>query len=641
MCGIAGFVGKNKVKNIREKIDRMLSVIVHRGPDGSGTYFYEDRIGLGHRRLSIIDLTEKGAQPMTYLDRYHITFNGEIYNYLELRDELQRNGLVFSTKTDTEVLLAAYHKWGGGCVDHLNGMWSFAIFDEKEDRVFASRDRYGVKPLYYKADSERFIFASEIKEIAEVLPKPIKADKSHFFTFLANGSFDYDEGTMFDGIRQLLGGHNLTLDCQTLQYKVERWYDLRKIKENKNTREENEQIFREKFENSIRLRLRSDVPVGSCLSGGLDSSSIVCMVHDVLEDERTAAGADDTGGKGGTSRQAAISSCFEDKKYDEQEYIDEVIKETGAESYKVFPDMDEVFGKLDEIIWHMDEPFPGLSVYAQWRVFEEAKRRGLTVMLDGQGSDEQLAGYTPFYKVLFIELMKKGQWRKLKKEIDAYRTLRSDSEPVPFWEVMLSTLTSFLFPDRLRYKLNRIYVKKVVGLPLPKKMYENKVIEEGYRAYNKRSTRQYIYAGMHHGMRTLLHYEDRNSMAHSIEARVPFLDYELAEFIYSVPLAHKIENGRTKNLMREGLKDILPEAIYNRISKLGFVTPEDKWMKENEDFFYHELEKSCDRLESILDKERVLSWYRAHVQSTRMGDTTCFRIICAAHWADVFGVEFG
>ncbi|RKM57888.1 asparagine synthase (glutamine-hydrolyzing) [Butyrivibrio sp. CB08] len=631
MCGIAGIVGKDRDKDIREKIGRMLAVIVHRGPDGNGSFFYDDRIGLGHRRLSIIDLTDNGAQPMTYLGRYHITYNGEIYNYLELRDELEKAGFTFTTHTDTEVLLAAYCKWGADCVNHLNGMWAFAIFDEKEERIFASRDRYGVKPFYYHIADNTFIFASEIKEILELLPRPIRADKSHFYAFLANGSFDYDEGTMFDGIKQLIGGHNLILDCRTLENKIYRWYDLRKVQENSNSKEENEQLFHDKFEKAIKLRLRSDVPVGSCLSGGLDSSSIVCMVHNVLS--RTT--------DNGNHDLAAISSCFEDKKYDEQEYIDEVIKETGAVSHKIFPDMNEAFNILDKIIWHMDEPFPGLSVYAQWCVFAEAKRQGLTVMLDGQGADEQLAGYTPFYKVLFIELMKKRKWQKLRTEINAYRTLRSDTEADSFGEIMMSTLTSLLLPDSIRYKLNKIYVKRVIGLPLPTVMYKNKSIEQSYRAYNKRNARQYVYAGMHDGLRTLLHFEDRNSMAHSIESRVPFLDYELAEFIYSVPLEHKIENGRTKNLIREGLRNIIPKAIYNRISKLGFVTPEDKWLKENETFFYNELEKACDRLDRILDKPKVLSWYSDHVQSTRMGDTTCFRIICAAHWAEVFGVEFG
>lgn len=628
MCGIAGYISKDNDKNLKPKVEKMLSTIVHRGPDGSGTYFYNDHVGLGHRRLSIIDLTDNGKQPMNYQGRYHITFNGEIYNYIELRRKLESYGMVFNTETDTEVLLASYCRWGKDCVSHLNGMWAFAIFDEAAGELFASRDRFGVKPFYYYIDGEKFVFGSEIKELLEVMPKPIKADRDHLSAYLVSGSFDYDEGTMFDGVKQLVGGYNLVLDCDNLTYSIERYYDLRKIKQNNNTREENEGLFRERFEQSVRFRLRSDVPVGSCLSGGLDSSAIVCMVHEVLNQDNDSS-----------SCQATVSSCFEDKKYDEQEYIDEVAKKTGVESYKVFPDMDRLFEKLDQIIWHMDEPFAGTSIYAQWCVFEEAKRQGLTVMLDGQGSDEQLAGYTPFYKVLFIELMKKTKWKQLKKEVDAYRLLRSDSEPVGFSEVMMSTISSFLLPDFLRSFFNKIYLKKVTGLPFPKEMYHSRATQKIYRAYNKRDAGQYIYASMHYGLRTLLHYEDRDSMAHSIESRVPFLDYELVEFVYSVPLEHKIVNGRTKNLIREGLKNVLPDQIYNRISKLGFVTPEDKWIKENEDFIYRELDQACDRLNGLLDKNQVVKWYGSHVKSMRRGDSTCFRIICAAHWADVFDVS--
>lgn len=637
MCGIAGYISKKESEKLPETIDRMLNIIIHRGPDGSGRYIYKDRVGLGHRRLSILDLSDNGAQPMTYRGRFHITFNGEIYNYIELREELEKKGYSFYSDTDTEVLLASYAEWGDECVSRFNGMWAFAVFDEEKNHLFCSRDRYGVKPFYYYYDENSMIFGSEIKEILSVMPGQIQADMDHLSAYLAKGSLDYDEGTLFKGVKQLSGGYNLYIDCENLHFSVVRFYDLRQIScsnlaqnhlDQKNlTKEENYKCFKEKFLKSVRLRLRSDVQVGSCLSGGLDSSAIVCAVHEELKHQ------------GKEEQQYTVSSCFDDRRYDEREYIDEVVKHTGIISYKVFPDMGKVFEKLDQIIWHMDEPFAGTSVYAQWCVFEEAKKRGLAVMLDGQGSDEQLAGYTPFYKVLFIDLFRKGQWKRLRREINAYRTLRSESEPVPYREVLLSTIGSLLFPDHIRYRINKIYHKKISGRPLPERMYQGKDLEESYRSYDKRNPQKYIYAGMYHGLRTLLHYEDRNSMAHSIESRVPFLDYELAEFIYSVPLEQKIENGRTKNLLREGLRAILPDTIYNRISKLGFVTPEDQWLKDNEEFFYGELEKACDRLGSVLDKKQVLDWYKTHVQSTRMGDSTCFRIICAAHWADVFDVK--
>lgn len=628
MCGIAGIVLREKDNIIESKISQMLDTIIHRGPDGCGIKVFDSKVALGHRRLAIIDLSDEGLQPMTSNGRYWVTFNGEIYNYIELRCELEQMGISFSTHTDTEVLLAAYIQWGELCVDRFNGMWAFAIYDSKEEILFCSRDRYGVKPFYYEINRNHFLFASEIKEITALKSKgEIKVNYDNFVAYLANGTLDSNEYTMFDGIEQLLGGYNLIFNCKTWEKNIYQWYDLTKVKLNKNDREVNEKIFKEKFLKSVELRLRADVAVGSCLSGGLDSSSIVCAVHNNLKDQ------------GKEKNQYTVSSCFEDKRYDEQEYIDAVIRDTGATSYKVFPDMDELFNNLDTIIWHMDEPFGSTSIYAQWNVFKTAKEHGLTVMLDGQGADEQLAGYTPFYKVLFLDLLKKGKFNKLRREIEAYKRLRADSEVVKTWELLVSTVLTAFVSDELRFKLNKLFRKRQNGMPFPPAFYDNKVSKCGWLQYDKRNPQKYINTSMHHGMSALLHYEDRDSMAHSIESRVPFLDYELAEFIYSVPMDQKIVDGKTKNILREGLKEILPTEIYNRYSKLGFVTPEDKWLKENEKFFFEELQKSCDILGKIVDKEQVLAWYQKNVQSTRQGDNTCFRIICAAHWVKIFNVS--
>lgn len=629
MCGIAGYISRDKDSGIADKINIMLEKIIYRGPDGGGNHVHDQRVGLGHRRLSIIDLSDNAGQPMCYRDRYWLTYNGEIYNYIELRNELKEQGYTFSTESDTEVLLASFDYWGKDCVAHFNGMWSFALFDEKNEKLFCSRDRYGVKPFYYYTNGQVFIFGSEIKEILAVYPEECKADMDNLAVYLTKGSLDRNDGTMFANIKQLIGGFNLFLDCRNLSCEIKEYYDLRKIRIADRSKETNYIMFREKFMQSVGFRLRSDVQIGSCLSGGLDSSSIVCAVHKELE------------GTGNAGKQYTVSSCFEDKRYDEQEFIDEVVKDTGVTAYKVFPEMEKLFDELDKLIWHMDEPFASTSIYAQWNVFRKAKEKGLTVMLDGQGSDEQLAGYTPFYQVLFVNLLRRGKFRQLFHEINCYRTLRSESEPIRIGEILLSTLASALLPEGLHFKANRLYVRRLRGLPFPKHLYDNEKARSEFAYYNKKDPQEFIYAGMTQGLRALLHYEDRNSMAHSIESRVPFLDYELVEFIYSVPFSQKIENGRTKNLLREGLKDILPTAIYNRISKLGFVTTEDKWLKENEEFFYHELEKACDRLSAILDKKQVLEWYKTHVQSTRRGDSTCFRIICAAHWANVFNVCVG
>lgn len=627
MCGIAGIISKSNRNDLEDKVNSMLDTIKHRGPDGQGCKIFENRIGLGHRRLAILDLSKDGIQPMNWNDRYWITYNGEIYNYLELRRELEKAGYVFATNTDTEVLLASFVNWGFECVEHFNGMWAFAIYDKETDKIFCSRDRYGIKPFYYSMIKDCFLFGSEIKEILSVKKEHPKANYDNLTAYLVNGLLDSNNETMFDGINQLGGGYNLLLNCKSLSYKITRWYDLQKSKTNLNNEVLNAHIFKKKFLRAVDLRLRSDVPVGSCLSGGLDSSAIVCAVYEKLKksNEKTS--------------QYTVTSCFDDNRYDEREFANAVVKKTGVTSYKVFPDMNQLFDELDTILWHMDEPFGSTSVYAQWNVFREAKKQGLTVMLDGQGADEQLAGYTNFYKVLFVYLLKKGKWRRLYKELQCYKKLREGSETDSTGELLLSAICTLLFPDFIRSKLNRIYRKKITGLPFEEKLYENDKATKGYKEYDKKRPQKYIYASMHMGMRALLHYEDRNSMAYSIESRVPFLDYELAEFVYSIPFEQKIVNGKTKNVLREGLKEILPFEIYSRISKLGFVTPEDVWMKEHEDFFYNELQMACDRLQNIVKKDQVLKWYKDHIQKVRKGDSTCFRIICAAHWANIFNVD--
>lgn len=627
MCGIAGFFSKKK-NEVKNKINLMLDTIVHRGPDGCGTKIFYDRLALGHRRLSVIDLSVASNQPMQYGESYWITYNGEIYNYLELKEELLSLGYSFKTKSDTEVILACYVEWGEGCVDRFNGMWSFAIYDDKRKILFCSRDRFGVKPFYYLFNKDSFVFASEIKAIVKILDQSPRVNHSNINAFLVKGTWDSDEETMFDGIMQLMGGCNLIFDCGEFNYKIYCWYDLMKCAgaiTNHYSLDENINIFKKLFTDSINLRLRSDVSVGCCLSGGLDSSSIVCVSADILKEAN--------------HEQHVITSCFDDTRYDERDYAQAVIDKTKVISHQVFPDMSQVFVELDRLIWHMDEPLAGTSGYAQWNVFKEARKQNLTVMLDGQGSDEQLAGYTNFYKVLFLDLLRKVRIKKLFHELNCYKNLRVSTEAGSMMELMLSVVGTFFLPDNIRYIAYNRYKDRISGSPFSKEMYYEPKAENNYRLYDKRNPQKFIYAGMTQGLRGLLHSEDRNSMAHSIESRVPFLDYKLVEFVFSVPIDQKIRDGRTKYLLREALKDYLPKKVYNRYSKLGFATPEDVWLKDNQELFRIELSKACDRLSDIIDKKRVMKWYEENAKNTRRGDTTCFRIISVAHWADVFDVN--
>lgn len=625
MCGICGFVSpKNKIDH--DVFEKMIHIIEHRGPDDAGSY-YGEHLALGHRRLSIIDLSKEGHQPFHYKNRYIMVFNGEIYNYLELKKNLEQDGYQFQTKTDTEVLVAMYDRYQEKCVEQLNGMWAFCIYDKQKNQLFCSRDRFGVKPFYYTETSTGdFIFGSEIKQILEGKPDGIEANRERLLDFLILGALDHTNETMFRDILQLRGGHNLIYDLSKGQLTIQKWYDLAAVKEKKNGFEADCRTFEKRFDESVALRLRSDVPVGSCLSGGLDSSAIVTVGNRLINENNLPID------------QYSVSSCFNDARYDERDYIEEVVNQTGTKNFQVFPEMDDLFSEVDKIIWHMDEPFGSTSIYAQWSVFKEAKKQGLTVMLDGQGADEQLAGYTAFYQMLFVNLLRRGKFITFFKEVKAYKQLRGKSEVLSAKILAMSSIADAFLSKKIRRILRSRY-KVTAGSKMP--FNEADVLERlnNRKAYDPRDSRQYILDSIQGGMSALLHYEDRDSMAHSVESRVPFLDYRLVEAIYAMPLESKINHGITKAVLREGLKKDLPEKIRTRYSKLGFVTPEDKWMKENHTFIHEELMKATERLAPILEKNLVDKWYTDQHQKIKRGDFMTWRIICAGRWAEIFNVS--
>lgn len=623
MCGIAGYYNFNNQID-KDRFEEMVDIIEHRGPDDRGTY-YRGGLALGHRRLSVIDLSADGHQPFSYKDRYVLVFNGEIYNYKEIRCELIDKGYRFTTHTDTEVLIAAYDCYGKECVQRFNGMWSFAVYDKDKNEIYCSRDRFGIKPFYYYISDKEFVFGSEIKQILCMTDEKPTANKKRLLDFLICGDQDYTDETMFQNIKQLRGGYEMVFSLDSHSLKTEQYYDLNKKKLLRNSYAEDCEEFGKKFENSVRLRMRADVPIGYCLSGGLDSSSIVSMADELTDQS------------GEKTEQHAVSSCFDDKEYDEQEYIDEVIKSTNIHSHKIYPDGSKLFDEVDKIIWHMDEPFGSTSIYAQWNVFREAKRNGLTVMLDGQGADEQLAGYSPFYGVHFSYLLKRFKFVTFWRELKAYKKLRASTETyVNAGRIVLSAIISAYMPSKVYNIISRKYMA-AKGLPFSKEQL--KQVYQDRDIYPIGDARRYILDSMQCGMQALLHFEDRDSMAFSIESRVPFLDYELVETVFQMPFEHKIRKGITKAVMRDGLKGVLPEKIRNRYSKLGFTTPEDKWINENYEGYRRELEMACSRLSPLLDKEKVMNWFDRNKGKAARGDFMIWRIICAGRWAGIFKVS--
>lgn len=624
MCGIAGLVRKNRGADSIFEIESLTKVISHRGPDGYG-YHYDKDFAFGHRRLSIIDLSDCGKQPMYYLD-YIITYNGEIYNYLELKQDLILKGYQFTSHTDTEVILASYDCWGKDCVCRFNGMWAFAIFDKKNNIIFSSRDRFGIKPFYYTEFNAAFYFGSEIKQFTVLSQWESRYNKNRVFDYFVYGVMNHTNETLFDGVFQLPGGNNLIYDLNCFTFKIEQWYNptIRKNYKKFDRISIKEEVKRLFFD-SVQLRLRSDVKVGSCLSGGIDSSSIVCTVNKLLSKNNV------------TNMQETVSACYKEKEFSEEPFIDIVINQTKAKSHKVFPSFDNLFTDLDRIIWFQDEPFTSTSIFAQWNVFKEASSHKLTVMLDGQGADEYLAGYDSFYGILLANYLTKGYFGSFITELRSlYKVYGIKKTKIAIYWVINCLLYRLPFiPEKLRVKIqNNVTNKTLDWFKLKGDNSVMKMNKVGTSSLQKMSDS--LLKAL--SVPTLLHSEDRNSMAFSIESRVPFLDYRLVEFVMSLPNKYKIHKSVTKHIFREAMTDVLPESIKNRKDKVGFSTPQEKWILENSMFFRNEIEKSCKKLSSILNTDSILNSYDECIK-TKKGLNKFWNIICFARWSEVFKIE--
>lgn len=631
MCGIAGVIYSHTNFSKDHDVKKMLATIQHRGPDDSGTC-YTERLAMGQQRLAIVDLSRDGRQPMAFLNRYKIIFNGEIYNYIELRKELKQQGYVFVTHTDTEVIMAAYDLWGENSLHHFNGMWAFMLYDQVEGKVFCARDRFGVKPFYYYKTDGLIAIASEIKEFTVLADwKPV-GNVARITDFLINsGLHDYCNETLFQGVYQLRPGEKMSYDLVTNRQKIETWYDLSsQQKETSLSLEEAAAKFKELFEDSVRLRLRSDVKVGSCLSGGLDSSSIVCVMSNILREEN----------KEGI--QEVVFAENHVGKYDESKYAEDVVAATNVVKHTVYPSFQEILDKLDDIVWHQDEPFGSTSIIAQWDVYEKAHQEGLTVMLDGQGADEYLAGYTSFQRAYFRELLVTFQWKKLYRSLKRYKE-KYRNYYIPPYNDLRDTVIGFLLPanqmEGLKRRIKHLMKRKdrtdfIID-------YDKKVDKRLVKV-NKRNTSvqsETVSEMMYTSLPKLVHHQDRNAMAHSIESRAPFLDYRLVEFVYSLPGEYKVNLAVTKYVMRNAMKGTIPDTICERMDKLGFATPESVWIRENSQQFRVILEESCDMLSNIVSKENIMSEFERQVHGKMEFDGIFWCIVCAAHWVKVFDVS--
>ncbi len=566
MCGIAGILQSSDSFNT-EHLKKMISALAHRGPDGEK--LWQDANGkvlLAHRRLSVIDLTEAAAQPMHYAQRYTIVYNGEIYNYKELRDDLRQKGYSFSTGSDTEVILAAFDHYNDECVEYFDGMFSFAIWDNEEQELFAARDRFGEKPFFYYAAEGSFLFASEMKALwaGGVQRKP---NLKMLFNYITIGYVDnpeQPEETFFENIFKLPPASRLYFTPGSNELIIEKYWELNPDKQDDKIKEpEVLEKFRHLFSTSITRRLRSDVAIGTSLSGGLDSSSVLAIA--IGQQQETSK----------TSSLTAFTAIFPGFEKDEYSYSKQVVDKFGLPQHTIDLSVNDLVKDWEHFSYHQEEPVGSASAYVQYKVFERARQQGVTVLLDGQGADETLAGYTKYYKWYWQELFRRRQLLR-SGELKAAKKLGVTER------FGAKNIIASLFPDIAAVVLERQYLANALR---QEDLTRDFVRLQSKEAYYTMPSIFDLNGVLHfntveHGLEELLRYADRNSMAHGREVRLPFLSHELVEFIFSLPANFKIRNGWTKWLLRKTMENDLPSSIAWRKDKIGFEPPQKKWMQD-------------------------------------------------------------
>ncbi len=609
----------------------MVKVSAHRGPDDQGIVLFRGGdvwrssesvpprenwdVGLGHRRLSILDLTSAGHQPMADREgRYWVVFNGEIYNYLELREELTAAGVEFSTRSDTEVLLASFKYWGNGCLTRFNGMWAFVVFDRLRRTVFCARDRMGIKPFYYSICKGRFVFSSELKQILEQMSGAPSLNKHILADFLFWGMETHTAETFYKGVLSLPPRHYLELTYENIasgDAEPVPYWELEPEEPLGATAAA--RSFYEILDDAVRVRLRSDVPVAVTLSGGLDSSSITCLAAQSAR-ERASGGP-----------LKAFTAVYPDAGYSEAHFAEEVVKLAGVEAIQVMPGAVDICKDWDRFVWTMEEPFGGLSYFSNWKVYEQIREHGVTVILNGQGGDELLLGYEQYRTVfLWLQLRNRGL-KKVFAEIAGARKnagMGYVKQLLFFLYFSLPKIRGLIRQRRVRPYLSPDLFE--LGRGRIGDLFENAQMQDRVH-WQKRELFQ---VQLPH----LLRHEDRVSMSFSVEARVPFLDYRLVNFVLAQDLGLLIRDGWSKGILREAMQGIVPETVLMRTDKMGFDTPTGRLLLENREFFVERIQRSAAG--HLLNIPAILRDY----ESGSIDEHLLCSICSFVSWAETFGV---
>ena len=660
MCGIAGLVSFNN-SSVVSHVTQMTERLRHRGPDGEGYLFVSGEnifpasgtdtseqiinshlpyspslvvetlndscsLGFGHRRLTILDLSETGHQPMCDSEkRYWITYNGEIYNYKELRDELKQKGHRFISESDTEVIIYAYKEWGAKCLQRFNGMWAFVIYDSQEKILFGARDRFGVKPFYYFHDKNYFAFASEQKALVCLPFIKKEINPAAVFDFFVSSELENEPQGFFRNVFELTPASYFKLETLTGILQIENYYSL-DFNSEFAAYDENQfrnycEVVREKLIQSVSYRLRSDVPVGICLSGGIDSSAIAGIIRYLLSQHVQLNIGE---------RLKTFTASFKEKQFDESDFAESAAQFTGAIRNRTFPDTDSLLKNLKDLVYSQDIPLWSTSTFAQHSVMKLAKENGIKVVLDGQGGDELFAGYRNYYPFYWRELLAHGKYHDFFKEINS-----ASGNINLLARAILKNKVINNIPAQLR---GSIYKSRN-----PKLNYLN---SDFFRANQSRMIKESEPRTLNEALREdfiskrlkiFLKCEDRCSMWHSVESRVPFTDdHELTEFVFSIPGAYKIRNGVNKVLLREAMKVFLPEKIYSRKDKMGFTTPHNSWICQMKDELRPMFTEKISGYINIKKLEKDYDNFFSPAGDKE--DPMVFKFITFAKWVEVFGM---
>ena len=597
MCGIAGVINFNAKPPNLARLEAMGQAMLHRGPDGGGTEI-KDSCGLVHRRLAILDLSDAGKQPMSTVDgRFWISHNGEVYNYIELRKELEAKGHQFRSGTDTEVILNAYREWGCEAFSRFNGMWGLAIYDVKRKVLILSRDRMGIKPLFVHSNKERLLFGSEIKALLSYDPSIAKLNYDAAGRFLEHSFLPYEPDTFFEGIVSVPAGTTLEI-TQDGQQTSESFWTFTPLESPRSlSMRDAAEEFRDLLTDSLRLRFRADVPVGTCLSGGLDSSSLVALSSKKLG-----------------LHPEAFSAVYTEEKYNEAEFVRIMVNEFGLKGHEVSPRGTNLNEIAHDIIYHQESPVYGPGLFSQWQVMKLATPH-VTVLLDGQGGDELFGGYFyyfPFLAQILFERAKRGDVSALHELLSNAREIKAMTGHDYYAGIFRNKPKRWLKQQLVRNKnraLRELH-RTTESLPAARELLKALNLGDGLAEASGNRGPKIVHHQLWEAMKyqdqsyktpavvtgnpltdklwadvtqqsipSLLRYEDRNSMAYSLEARVPLLDHRIVEFAFSIANELKIDGTWTKQVIREATRGILPESIRARKNKMGYPTPFASWLR--------------------------------------------------------------